>query len=297
MRQNGAGRYRRGAVAIGTALSVLATALATGCSDSSNSDTQPVSEAYTPAVTPAVYMVNFLFLYAANPELAAFMPAYRAPIPQALFNCLEKNPEGCPYDEYEASFDQVSSGGGSRSESCPWPTDCQEDLEWERLAPAEYQRPDQINEPLGMERAEELARRLGIDESMILTAAEYQCLIGTPMDRTPEQEIIADCIPDLTNSNGNPNGSPPLSSYGLYVDQGNVRSACSPGAPCLEFNELFLGPLEVLAARCGALEKLLRLVEATPFFQFAENGHQCQICAGVQEQGACIVETDCSPRD
>src|SRR6266481_9664357 len=55
------------------------------------------NEVYAPSVTTAIYLVNFLLLYMANPDLAAYMPTYRAPIPQAIFDCLEQNPMGCPY--------------------------------------------------------------------------------------------------------------------------------------------------------------------------------------------------------
>src|SRR6266404_7590416 len=50
------------------------------------------NEVYAPSVTTAVYLVNFLLLYMANPALAAYMPAYKAPIPQAIVDCLEQNP-------------------------------------------------------------------------------------------------------------------------------------------------------------------------------------------------------------
>ena len=54
------------------------------------------NEVYAPSVTAAIYLVNFVLLYMANPDLAAYMPAYRAPIPQAVVDCLEQNPMGCP---------------------------------------------------------------------------------------------------------------------------------------------------------------------------------------------------------
>jgi hypothetical protein len=54
-------------------------------------------EVYAPSVTPAIYLINFLLLYMANPDLGAYMPAYKAAIPQAVVDCLEQNPTGCPY--------------------------------------------------------------------------------------------------------------------------------------------------------------------------------------------------------
>ena len=118
-----------------------------------------------------------------------------------------------------------------------------------RLAPRKVRRPEQINEPLGRRRADQLAHLLGMDEGMILTDAEYHCVIGTP-PRPPDRETIFRCIYNLTNSNGN--AAIPLSSYGLNVtEQGNVRSICAPGSPCLEFNALFGGRLEEIFAECG----------------------------------------------
>src|SRR5207249_12203267 len=50
------------------------------------------NEAYAPSVTAAVYLVNFLLLYMAYPDLAAYMPAYRAPIPPTVGDSLAQNP-------------------------------------------------------------------------------------------------------------------------------------------------------------------------------------------------------------
>jgi hypothetical protein len=36
---------------------------------------QTANEVYSPSVTPAIYLENFLLLYMANPDLAAYMPA------------------------------------------------------------------------------------------------------------------------------------------------------------------------------------------------------------------------------
>jgi hypothetical protein len=243
---------------------------------------------YGVAVTPAVYLVNFLLLYIANPGDAANMPAHRTILPPALSACLEENPEGCPYAEFARFFD----GDAGRNTRCPWPTACQTDPRWERLAPSVATHPDQINAPLGMRRAARLARRLGIDADMILTEREYRCTIGTP-PRTPNQQTIFRCITNLTNSNGNT--EIPLSSYGLALtDQGDVQSLCAPEAPCLVFNQLFAGPLEQIALECGWELKLERMVRETPFLELVDDGHQCQEYAGAGT-GACIVGPICPP--
>ena len=143
-----------------------------------------------------------------------------------------------------------------------------------------------------MDRAERLARLLGIDESMILTDAEYQCTIGTP-PRNQDQQTIFSCIGNLTNSKGNTDI--PLSSYGLSItDQGDVQSDCAPEAPCLVFNQLFAGALEKIAFECGWAMKLERMVRETPFFQVVYDGHKCQQYSGAPT-GACVVEPICPP--
>src|SRR5438093_3662247 len=108
------------------------------------------NEVYAPSVTAAVYLVNFLLLYMANPDLAAYMPAYRAPIPQAVVDCLEQNPTGCPYAYYRRYFDEQAFD----NRECFWPDVCQENARWARLAPRKVRQPEKINEPLGRRRAD-----------------------------------------------------------------------------------------------------------------------------------------------
>ena len=245
---------------------------------------EAANEVYAPSVTTAVYLVNFMLLYIANPGLAAYMPAYKAPIPQPLVDCLEQNPTGCPWAHYRQYFDEQVFD----NRKCFWPDVCQEHARWASLAPRKLTRREQLNEPIGKRRADQLAHVLGIDEGMILTDAEYHCVIGTP-PRDHDREIIFRCIYNLTNSNGN--AAIPLSSYGLNVtEEGDVRSICAPGAPCLEFNALFRGRLEAIFAECGCLAKFLRLVAETQFPQFIEDGNPCQMSG----EPACLIETTCA---
>jgi hypothetical protein len=250
---------------------------------------ESANEVYSPSLTPAIYLVNFLLLYMANPDIAAYMPAYKAPIPQPVVDCLEQNPTGtdCQYADYRQYFENPN-GGGDRNRECFWPDVCQENARWARLAPRKFRQPEDINEPLGRRRADQLAHLLGMDAGMILTDAEYHCLIGIP-PRDHEREIIFRCIYNLTNSNGN--AAIPLSSYGLNVtEQGDVRSVCAPDAPCLDFNALLTGPLERIAFECGFLDKFLRVLAETPLLQFIEDANPCQ------ESGepACLIETTCA---
>jgi hypothetical protein len=250
---------------------------------------QDTTEFYGPPISPAIYLVNFLLLYMVNPRHAANMPAYKAPIPKAVVACLEQNPNGCPYAAFAHLFEQQTSRDRRLPPNkCFWPVECQLERKFVRLAPPRAGRSRQINKPLGIERAAQLARALGIDESMILTEEQYRCLIGTPGNRTPDQQTFFLCIRQLTNSKGN--AAIPLSSYGLYVnDEGDVRSVCAPNAPCLDVNALLVGPLEQLALQCGFLQKFLRLLNQTPLLRLIPGGFACQD----SHKPACIIETNC----
>ncbi|NUA27512.1 hypothetical protein FCJ59_12005 [Cupriavidus basilensis] len=241
-------------------------------------------------LAPPIYLVNFLLLYFANPEIAADMPAYRVALPQEVYDCLftaVEDSNSCPYDEMAQYFAaQAVASGGSQNKDAAWPPSCQTNPRWANLAPPQYRQPDQINQPLGRKNADKIAQLLGVDQGMILTDEEYACLIGTP-PRDVAQEIIFACSIDLTNSTGNTDV--PLSSYGLYLSEGDVRSNCAPNAPCLEFNALFAGPLESIAARCGFADKLARLVTQTPMLEFIGEGHDCQ----TTWMPSCIAEAPC----
>src|SRR5260221_9192045 len=89
------------------------------------------NEFYAPSVTPAIYLINFLFLYIANPDVAANLPAYKAPIPQPVVDCLNQNPTGCPYAAFRQYFSEPAGVGGGNGE-CFWPDVCQEEMKWER---------------------------------------------------------------------------------------------------------------------------------------------------------------------
>ena len=129
------------------------------------------------------------------------MPAYRVALPQEVYKCLVENPDGCPYAEMERFFAEQAADG-SPNQKTFWPESCRTSPRLENLAPAENRRAEQINQPLGRKRADQLAQLLGMTQDVILTNEEYQCLIGAP-PRNENQEIIYSCSLDLTNSKGN----------------------------------------------------------------------------------------------
>jgi len=129
-------------------------------------------------LAPPIYFVNFIFLYFANPATAALMPAYRVPLPELVYRCLLQNPDGCAYEKMAPFFQQQAKDRVSRGGDTVYPHYCQTSPHWQSLAPPVYQDPDQINEPLGPDKAYQLAQALGIDQSIILSPAEYQCVMG-----------------------------------------------------------------------------------------------------------------------
>jgi hypothetical protein len=284
----------------GVALALLVTVWA-GCLSAQPRDIDPrrVTEAASGSsgrqtvpfgvpLAPPIYFVNFLFLYFSNPATADMMPAYRAPLPQQVYKCLLANPDGCPYDEMARFFrQQAADTRVGRDLDTVWPQSCQTTAQWQALAPPAYQHPEQINEPLGDKRADQLAQALGIEQDMILTDSEYQCVMGVP-PRDPAREDLYVCFIDFTASKGN-GVVVPFSSYGLNLNErGNVLSLCAPHAPCLEANKVFLR-LREIADECGFTNKLERLLSQTPIVQFIKEGGQCQADSGL----ACIAETTC----
>ena len=243
-------------------------------------------------LAPPIYFVNFIFLYFSNPATAALMPAYRAPLPQQVYKCLLEHPDGCPYDQMARFFrQQAADKKVSRNMNTVWPESCQTTEQWQALTPPEYQDPDQINEPLGIEKADQLARALGIEHDMILTDEEYQCVMGVP-PRQHDQQILYACFINFTASNGN-GIVVPFSSYGLNLnEQGNVLSLCAPNAPCLEANDVFLR-LPEIAKKCDFTAKLESLLSETPVLEFIEKGGECQAAW----KPSCIAEATRSDND
>jgi hypothetical protein len=57
------------------------------------------------SMAPAIWLVNFALIYTLNPELAAFMPAYWAPIPATVADAILRNPKGkVRYSRFESAF-------------------------------------------------------------------------------------------------------------------------------------------------------------------------------------------------
>ena len=230
------------------------------------------NEVYAPSVTPAIYLINFLFLYMANPDLAAYCRHIERPflnrssivwskIQGAAPMLIITNPSRIP----TVALIKTGSASGRRfARRCEMGAPGAAQIQ----TGCRHQRAIGEGASGSIRSSPRHGRRHDPD------AGETSVLIGIP-PRDHDREIIFRCIYNLTNSTGN--AAIPLSSYGLNVnEQRDIRSVCAPDAPCLEFNSLFGGRLEVIAAECGFLDKLLRVETETPLLQFVQDGNPCQ---------------------
>ena len=57
------------------------------------------------SMAPAIWLVNFALIYTLNPEVAAFMPAYWAPIPATVADAILRSPKGkVRYSRFASAF-------------------------------------------------------------------------------------------------------------------------------------------------------------------------------------------------
>ncbi|MFB7873732.1 hypothetical protein ACFC06_00665 [Nocardia sp. NPDC056064] len=123
------------------------------------------------------------------------------------------------------------------------------DPAYEHVAPTQLTSPDQLNQPLGQERAEWIAGQIGLDRADALTDQQYHDLTtggGVGGDQAAADVIVA-CVEILTNTVGRPLYSDVagqrtpsvLASYGLYVNPGGLlESPANADAPTRQVNTL-----------------------------------------------------------
>lgn len=113
---------------------------------------------------------------------------------------------------------------------------------FEHLAPTQLTSPDQLNQPLGQQAADEIAAQIGLDSGDALSEQQYRDLVtgGGVGGSREAAEIIDECARILTNTNGRAlystkDGnvtSSVLASYGLYVNtSGLLESPANADAP------------------------------------------------------------------
>ncbi|MBC2641977.1 MULTISPECIES: hypothetical protein [unclassified Rhodococcus (in: high G+C Gram-positive bacteria)] len=120
---------------------------------------------------------------------------------------------------------------------------------YEPLAPTQMTRPDQLNQPLGQQAADEIAGQVGLNRADALSEQQYHDLItgGGVGGSRDAAEVIEACAEILTNTTGRPlysnvdgNSTPSvLASYGLYVNpSGLLESPANADAPTRQVNSL-----------------------------------------------------------
>ncbi|SEM02504.1 hypothetical protein [Rhodococcus maanshanensis] len=120
---------------------------------------------------------------------------------------------------------------------------------YEHLAPTQMTSPDQLNQPLGQQAADEIAGEVGLNRNDALSEEQYRDLItgGGVGGSREAAEVIDECARILTNTNGRPlysdvDGRPTpsvLASYGLYVNPGGLlESPANADAPTRQVNSL-----------------------------------------------------------
>ncbi|MGS2811331.1 hypothetical protein [Nocardia sp. MW-W600-9] len=120
---------------------------------------------------------------------------------------------------------------------------------YEYLAPPQMASPDQLNQPLGQERADTIAGQIGLGRADALTEQQYLDLTsgGGVGGNLEAAEVIVACVEILTNTVGRPlysqvdgqSMSSVLGSYGLYVNPGGLlESPANADAPTRQVNTL-----------------------------------------------------------
>ena len=141
-----------------------------------------------------------------------------------------------------------------------------------QYAPTQVTSPDQFNQPIGQEKADEIARALGLDKRKCFTEYQYLTFIsgnGANGSGDPQQAALVDeSVNLLTNSTVNPltrdiNGTPTqivLGSYGLAVSKDGVwlDSLANQAEPTRRVNEVIApgGYMDTWAKANGATPSL-----------------------------------------
>jgi hypothetical protein len=141
-----------------------------------------------------------------------------------------------------------------------------------QYAPTQVASPDQLNQPIGQAKADEIAKALGLDKSKCFTEEQYLAFIsgnGANGSGDPQQAALVDeSVNLLTNSTVNPlnrtiNGTPTqiyLGSYGLAVSKDGVwlDSLANEAEPTRRVNEVIAprGYMDTWAKANGATASL-----------------------------------------
>jgi hypothetical protein len=161
---------------------------------------------------------------------------------------------------------------------------------------------DQINEPLGMSLAYDMATKFGIVNNAFTEAEFYNFLYGSSPNWSfdvPRKTVVqqtAMCMINLSNTKGGVENAlgllspifdfpvfkqiPALASYGLkFSKRGNgvyITTDCAADQPCLVFNKYAEGPLEQICKDAGCLDKFVKTVSSPIFLRCVATAIKCQ---------------------
>ncbi len=165
-----------------------------------------------------------------------------------------------------------------------------------QYAPIRSINNDNLNKSIGINKANYIAHKLGINKENCFTQKQYDLFItGNGVGGNKKNvEIIDRCIKILTNTDGRPLSyvdsegnivETILSSYGLFVnEEGYLMSLANTQSPCREVNSLIVpgGYCDTWCRNNGAENSLLELYKPTFFIQ-GYYGYSSQEISGTSQ--------------
>lgn len=170
---------------------------------------------------------------------------------------------------------------------------------FQHLAPTQLTDDSQLNQPIGQQRADKLARSLGLKKSKVFTDRQFRRFVsgkGVGGD-TADAKLVDASVGILTNTNGRPlvskiNGKrvkTVLASYGLMVNRaGMLQSPANTAAPTRQVNSVLMpGGYLTTWCRANGARKSLRQLNRSAYLREAVYGNQAQ-----QQSGAAQLVTN-----
>ena len=168
-------------------------------------------------------------------------------------------------------------------------------LRFQRFAPQLAGSQAQVNRPLGITRADRIARKIGLRKRHTFTPRQYRLFIsgrGVGGKRSAAK-LVDQSVRILTNTTGRPliatiDGKrvpSVLASYGLMVNRdGMLQSPANESAPTRQINELLIpGGYMGTWCRDNGARRSLRMLYRSAYTAEAVFGAKSQAAAGVAQ--------------
>ena len=166
---------------------------------------------------------------------------------------------------------------------------------YEKYAPTEATGARQVNRPLGLKRADRIARKLGLNKRQVFTAKQYKLFVsGKGVGGDPGAAKLVDAsVRILANTTGNPlyanvNGKVTpivVGSYGLMVNTaGMLESPANTDAPTRQVNKV-IEPGGYMPRWCrhNGARASLRMLYRSAYTSEAVYGNKSQQQSGVAQ--------------